>query len=612
MNSYNGKVLHVDLGLGRSWEEALTEPVLRAFIGGIGLGTYLLYQHCPAGVDPLSPDNPLILATSPFAGTAITTTAKYAVLAKSPLTGFIGDSLSSSHLALELKRTGYDALVLHGACPRWSVLVIVDGAVELVPADPFLGLDTWATELAVRAAVGGRVAAIGPAGERLVRFATISNDGRHAGRTGTGAVMGAKRLKAIAVRGTRPVRVADPAGLQRANQALIARARGPATAKYRQLGTAANLLAFDRVGVLPSYNYRQATFAGAEQLSGEELHRQHLAKIVGCASCTVRCEHLYRTLDAGPEAAVRLEYETLYALGPLLGIADPNAVIRAAQLCDRLGLDSISAGGTLAWAMECYERGLLTPADTGGIALRFGNAAAVPAMLTAIAQRAGLGDLLAEGSRRAAARLGGGSEAWAMHVKGLELPGYEPRGLKTLALGLAVSPRGACHNRSAAYEVDFSGHVDRFQAEVSRGQLAAAAEDLAAVLDSLVLCKFIRKCFDDLYAEAATLYRLVTGWAMEGAELRRAGERINNLKKLFNIREGWTRADDTLPPRCLTEPLADGPGAGERLTREELDLMITGYYAARGWTADGLIPPAKLHELALDTLVAAPVGARAR
>ncbi|HWP29109.1 MAG TPA: aldehyde ferredoxin oxidoreductase family protein [Chloroflexota bacterium] len=612
MNGYNGKVLHVDLGLGRSWEEALTEPVLRAFIGGIGLGTYLLYQHCPAGVDPLSPANPLILATSPFAGTAITTTAKYAVLAKSPLTGFIGDSLSSSHLALELKRTGYDALVLHGACPRWSVLVIVDGAVELVPADPFLGLDTWATELAVRAQVGGgRVAAIGPAGERLVRFATISNDGRHAGRTGTGAVMGAKRLKAIAVRGTRPVRVADPAGLQRANQALIARARGPATVKYRQLGTAANLLAFDRVGVLPSYNYRQATFAGAEQLSGEELHRQHLAKIVGCASCTVRCEHLYRTLDEGPEAAVRLEYETLYALGPLLGIADPNAVIRAAQLCDRLGLDSISAGGTLAWAMECYERGLLTPADTGGIALRFGNAAAVPAMLTAIAQRAGLGDLLAEGSRRAAARLGGGSEAWAMHVKGLELPGYEPRGLKTMALGLAVSPRGACHNRSAAYEVDFSGHVDRFQAEVSRGQLAAAAEDLAAVLDSLVLCKFIRKCFDDLYTEAATLYRLVTGWAMDGAELRRAGERINNLKKLFNIREGWTRADDTLPPRCLTEPLADGPGAGERLTQEELDLMIAGYYAARGWTADGLIPPEKLRELALDILLATPAGARA-
>ncbi|HZU05073.1 MAG TPA: aldehyde ferredoxin oxidoreductase family protein [Chloroflexota bacterium] len=612
MNGYNGKVLHVDLGLGRSWEEALTEPVLRAFIGGIGLGTYLLYQHCPAGVDPLSPANPLILATSPFAGTAITTTAKYAVLAKSPLTGFIGDSLSSSHLALELKRTGYDALVLHGACPRWSVLVIVDGAVELVPADPFLGLDTWATELAVRAQVGGgRVAAIGPAGEQLVRFATISNDGRHAGRTGTGAVMGAKRLKAIAVRGTRPVRVADPAGLQRANQALIARARGPATVKYRQLGTAANLLAFDRVGVLPSYNYRQATFAGAEQLSGEELHRQHLAKIVGCASCTVRCEHLYRTLDEGPEAAVRLEYETLYALGPLLGIADPNAVIRAAQLCDRLGLDSISAGGTLAWAMECYERGLLTPADTGGIALRFGNAAAVPAMLTAIAQRAGLGDLLAEGSRRAAARLGGGSEAWAMHVKGLELPGYEPRGLKTMALGLAVSPRGACHNRSAAYEVDFSGHVDRFQAEVSRGQLAAAAEDLAAVLDSLVLCKFIRKCFDDLYTEAATLYRLVTGWAMDGAELRRAGERINNLKKLFNIREGWTRADDTLPPRCLTEPLADGPGAGERLTQEELDLMIAGYYAARGWTADGLIPPEKLRELALDILLATPAGARA-
>jgi aldehyde:ferredoxin oxidoreductase len=605
MFGYNGQLLHVDLGTGAYTVEPLDEALLRAVIGGIGLGSALLLRYCPAGADPLGPDNPLIVATSPFAATAITTSAKYAVVTRSPLTGFIADSLSSSHLAIELKGTGYDALVLHGACPRWSVLVIDGGRVELRDAAHLLGLDTAAAEATVRRETGGRVAVIGPAGERLVRYATITNDGRHAGRGGAGAVMGAKRLKALAVRGGRPPAVADPAGLLAANRRLIERSLGPATLKYRQLGTPANLLAFDRLGVLPSRNFQQATFDGAEALSGEELHRAHLARVAGCASCTVGCEHLYRALDEDTPVATRLEYETLFALGPLLGIGDPNAVIRLARRCDALGLDSISAGATLAWAMESAARGLL---PDGEPAPRFGDAAAAERLLVAIAARAGLGDALAEGSRRAAGWLGQGSHAWAMHVKGLELPGYEPRGLKTLALGLAVAPRGACHNRSAAYEADFSGAVDRFAAAAGRGRLAADAEDQAAVLDSLILCKFIRRCFDDLYTEAAELYRLVTGWPMTAAELRLTGERITTLKKLFNLRQGWTRADDTLPPRCLEEPLADGPGAGERLTRAELDLMIAGYYAARGWTAEGLVPPAKLAALGLTAagLVATP------
>jgi len=249
--------------------------------------------------------------------------------------------------------------------------------------------------------------------------------------------------------------------------------------------------------------------------------------------------------------------------------------------------------------MESAARGLL---DSG---LRFGDAPGVLSALNAIAERSDLGDLLAEGSRRAAERLGSGSQSWAMHVKGLELPGYEPRGLKTMALGFAVTPRGACHNRSGSYEADFSGAVDRFHAEIERGHIAAESEDLAAVLDSLVLCKFVRKCFDDLYDEAAEMYSLVTGWDMTGAELRLAGERINNLKKLFNVRAGWSREDDTLPARCLDEPLADGPGTGERLTRDELDLMIGGYYAARGWTADGSILDEKLRKLGLDRFLIA-------
>jgi aldehyde:ferredoxin oxidoreductase len=604
MYGYHGRVLHVDLSDGRSWSEPLSPETLRQFVGGIGLGTYLLYRECPPGADPLGPDNPLIFVTSPFVDTAITTSAKYAVLAKSPLTGFIGDSLSGSHLAIALKRTGFDALVVHGRCPTWSTLLVEDGSIQIKDAEHLLGLGTWETEAALRAeGGGGRVAAIGPAGERLVRFATISNDGRHAGRTGTGAVMGAKRLKAIVLRdGHAATSIADPRRLKHANAALIERSLGPDTAKYRQLGTPANLLAFDRLGVLPTRNFQQGTFAHAEQLSGEALHGTHLAKVSACASCTIGCVHLYRTLDQVDEAMARVEYETLFALGPLLGVGDPNDVIRAAQACDHLGMDSISAGGTLAWAMECAERGLL---DTGATDLRFGSAEGIIGALQAIAARNGVGNLLAEGSRLAARQLGKGSEAWAMHVKGLELPGYEPRGLKTLALGFAVTPRGACHNRSSAYEMDFSGLVDRFEAERERGQMAAEAEDLACVLDSLVLCKFVRKCFDDLYEEAAALYRLVTDLPMTGTGLRRVGERISNLKKLFNIREGWTRADDTLPARCLEEPLPDGPGAGQRLSREDLDLMIAGYYAARGWTEDGLVPDQKIADLDLSTLVRA-------
>jgi aldehyde:ferredoxin oxidoreductase len=272
-------------------------------------------------------------------------------------------------------------------------------------------------------------------------------------------------------------------------------------------------------------------------------------------------------------------------------------------MCDELGMDTISSGVTIAWAMECFERGLLSTADTGGIELRFGNSEALLAVLHDIGHRQGIGDLLADGSRSAAARLGQGSQTWAMHVKGLEMPGYEPRSLKTMALGLAVTPRGACHNRSSAYEADFSAQVDRLTVDEKRGRIAADSEDFEAVLDSLIWCKFLRKAFHDFYAESAQVYSMITGWEMTPQGLKQAGERINNLKKLFNIREGWTRCDDTLPPRVLQEKLPSGVVAGVGLTREELDYMIGGYYLARGWTEDGLIPAAKLAELGLAGVV---------
>ncbi|MFI5266006.1 MAG: aldehyde ferredoxin oxidoreductase family protein [Chloroflexota bacterium] len=593
---YHGRLLMVDLSAGSSREEAIPPDVLRGFVGGTGLASYLLYRFAPAGVEPLSPANPLIFVNSPLVGTAVTTSSKYAVITKSPLTGFIGDSLSSSYLAVELKKTGYDAIVLTGAAPDWSYVEIGDAGVQFHDASSLLGLDAGETEQKIRAQRGDpylRVAAIGLAGENLVRYATISNDGRHAGRTGTGAVMGAKRLKALAVRGHTRTEVAQPRELQAVRKRLTERSLGHATEKYRTMGTTANLSVFNRLGALPSYNFRQSTFEMADLVSGEQLHEAHHERSVTCAACTIGCEHLFRF----GEKTSRMEYESLYALGPLCGISDLNVVLEAAALCDRYGMDTISSGATVAWAMESAQQGLIDAPN-----LRFGSGSALLGTLEAIAHRQGLGDLLAGGTLRAAQQVGGGSEDWAMQVKGLEMPGYEPRSLKTMALGLAVGSRGACHNRSTAYEADFSDEIDRLRADDRRGQIAADSEDRSAVIDSLILCKFVRRCFDDFYPEAEELYQLITGWDVN---LRQAGERITNLKKLFNVREGWRPADDTLPARVLTEPLPTGVASGTTLTAPELQDMIASYYAARGWTPEGAIPEGKLAELGLT----GPLGA---
>ena len=502
-------------------------------------------------------------------------------------------------------------MVITGRSPHPTLLSIDDGRVEFLDARDLLGLSTSETERQVKAKLGHRtrVASIGPAGEKLVRFASIANDGgRQAARTGPGAVMGSKNLKALAVRGTGEAPVYDPEALNVIGRDLTRRSLGPATEKYRTLGTMANVSVFNRLGTLPTHNFQRSTFDEAEQVSGEELVKSHHVKNAHCANCTIGCEHIMVTDDDGAPSRGRMEYESAFALGPLVGVGDANHVIRASHLCDELGMDTISAGATVAWAMECFDRGLLTAADTGGVELRFGNGEALLSTLRLISDREGIGDLLADGSRAASESVGRGSDAWAMHVKGLEMPGYEPRSLKTMALGLAVSTRGACHNRSSAYEADFSSRVDRLSVDDERGRIAMEGEDFSAVLDSLIWCKFLRKAFDDLYAESAAIYEHVTGWEMTPEQLRQAGERINNLKKLFNVREGWVRDDDTLPPRVLQEQLPTGMVQGIGLAKDDLDMMISSYYRARGWTADGLIPDSKLEELDLADVLSEPAA----
>jgi len=597
MYGFHGRFLHVDLSTGRiSWRE-LEESRLQNFLGGIGLGTSLLYEFAPAGVEPLSPANPLIFTSAPLVGTGLTTTAKYAVVTKSPLTSFIADSLSSSFFALELKRVGIDALVITGRASSPVYLFIEAEKAELRSAGELWHKSASEAETLIRAQHEDpaiRVAAIGLAGENCVRFATISNEGRHAGRGGVGAVMGSKNLKAIALRGHAQVAVADPRGVAAIAASLRERSLGTLTAKYREIGTVANLAVFNQLGALPTRNFQQATFEHAEAVSGESLTENSFSRKQGCASCTIRCERLFKSLSGDEQ---RLEYETLFALGPLCGVQDPEIVLQAARLCDHYGIDTISTGGTLAWAMECAEKGILPEVAEQG--LRFGQGEALLRMISLIAERSDLGAVLAEGSRRAAALTGDEAAHWAMHVKGLEMPGYEPRSLKTMALGLAVSPRGACHNRSGAYEADFSGSVDRLKGDAGRGALVKASEDFNATLDSLIVCKFLRKCFHDFYSESAELVERVTGWSYSDADLRRTGERISTLKKLFNIREGWQPADDWLPIRLLSEPIRDGVAQGVELSADELREMIESYYCARDWNENGFIPESKLRELGL-------------
>ena len=597
---YFGNALVVDVSDGSFEELELPVDVLRAYLGGVGLGTWLMHQLAPVGVDPLAPEAPLAFVFSPLVGTPLTTSAKFAVVAKSPLTGLLTDALASSHFAIAGKLTGHDAIVLRGACERPSALLVdVDGA-RLVDAEDLWGLSAQEAEDRLRERLGKawRVASIGPAGESQVRYATVSHDGRHAGRGGLGAVLGSKLIKAVAVRQGARVGLSDHAGVVASARALRERSFGPATAKYRELGTLANLLSFNEISTLPTRNFQEATFDGAEELAAENLAEARTVARDSCASCSIGCEHIYK--KAGGGAGVRVEYENVFALGPLCGVRDPDAVLAASGRCDELGLDTLSAGGTIAWAMECAERGLIDAPW-----LRFGDGDALLRALDEIGARRGLGDLLAEGSRIAAARIGPEAEAFAVHVKGLELPGYEPRTLQAMAVGLAVNARGADHNRSGAYEADLSGRHDRLDGGALHASAALDTEDRAAVMDSMILCKFLRGVFSEPWPEWAALLRGVTGWDVTGDELLESAKRIVLAKRMFNLREGWTRADDTLPPRLLTESLEMTSGRSATLTRATLERMIDAYYELRGLDPTGMPSDAALADLRLGEPLAA-------
>jgi aldehyde:ferredoxin oxidoreductase len=572
---YHGCYLRIDASRGSADRVPLAETTLRQYIGGSGLGVRLLLDEGGAATDALAPEAPLVFAFSPLVGSPLTTSAKFAVVSKSPLTDRINDSLASSGFAIAGKRCGCDAIVIVGRAAALSVLIVDDGRVRLEAVEDLRGATCQVTEATLKTRLGAdyQVASIGPAGEHAVRYATISHDGRHAGRGGSGAVLGSKNIKAIAVRGTQRCEWAHPRELTVYSKDLSKRSFGPATAKYRELGTATNLLTFNRLGALPTRNFQSGTFEGAADISPEQIRTTHTRTRASCAACTIGCEHIY---SIGNESGVRLEYESLFALGPLCGVSDADAVLRASKLCDELGLDTISVGGTIAFAMECVERGWLDEPW-----LKFGSGDAMLRAIELAGRREGLGNLLAEGSRRAAGTIGHGSIAIAPQVKGLEIPGYEPRALQTMALGFAVGSRGADHNRSGAYEVDFSDKVDRRHVTLDAVRYAIETEDKAALMDSLIICKFLRGVFEDFYSEAADMLQRVTGWNATGDELRETARRIVGAKRQFNLLAGWTVDEDTLPDRFLTTPLSSDPTAA--LSREHLGALVTEYHRQRGW-----------------------------
>jgi aldehyde:ferredoxin oxidoreductase len=605
---YAGKILYLNLTTGKNHTEKLNEETAKKYIGGLGLGMYLYLAKSKKGVDPFSPENPLVLSVGPLAATMFPTGgAGHVFVSKSPATGGIGESVSHGTFGTELKRAGYDAVVITGHAEKPVYLLIDDDSIELRDATKLWGKSPVEVEDAVKEEIGDfyvRVASIGVAGERLSKIACIINDRtRVAGRTGLGAVMGSKNLKAIAVRGTSDVSIFKPEDFFGLVKDFHERMKGPAAQKYRTSGSIENLELLNNISCVPTRNYNNSHFEKAENISSKVINQRFVVKIIGCNSCAMRCEHQVLIKDGAYKGTMtRIEYDSLWAFGPNCSVDKLNSIIKAIERCNYYGIDTQSAGGIVSFIMDCYEKGLLTQEKIDGIDATFGNASAMLAIIDKIGKREGyVGDVFADGVKAAADKLGGDAASLAQHVKGLEATGYDLRGLKTAALGVAVAFRGADHSRSGAFTVDLKGKVNRLKAENGRGQIVKDLEDQFNLLDSLIICKNAKGTFYKEFEEMVKIYNATTGLGITVQELELAGERIQALAKLINVREGLTRKDDTLPWKVMHQPVSDdGPTNGAVVTKDELTLMLDDYYKVRGYDKQGVPTKTKLQELGLD------------
>lgn len=588
-SAFGQRVIRVNLTTGSVTTEQIDPRIVRLFVGGRGLGAYLLYRDSRAGVDPLGPENQLIFATGPLCGTAAPGSSRYAVVTKSPLTGLYLMSISGGYFGGDLRRAGCDVLVLEGRAEKPSYLVVESGTVEVRDATRFWGMNTLHTQEFLSQELGSArvsVACIGPAGENQIPYASIMNERRSAGRGGAGAVMGSKNVKAIVARRGPAIQVIDPEGFRDAlRHAAVELRNNPNTGRrLPQYGTSTNVTSLNAVGILPIRNW-QKNSAGPEsgRISGETTRPRFVVKDMACAPpCPVRCGKLVLVREG--EYAGTLgdnpDYETLYAFGACCEVWDPEPIFAANALCDELGLDTISTGVSIAFAMECFERGLITTSDTGGVELRFGSHEVYGRLIRDIAYRRGFGALLARGTRKMAEDIGQGSDRFAMHVKGLELGGYDPRGATGMALVYACGPRGGCHH-AGGYTVQAElggGRYDRFSREGKAALVKATRDRRAGGSDSALMCNFVSSGMSD--ETFARMLAAVTGWDFLPGDIYLVGERISTVERLYNVREGLTPAMDTLPPRLLEESAPTGPAAGRKV---HLASLIEDFYKECGW-----------------------------
>jgi aldehyde:ferredoxin oxidoreductase len=609
---YNGKILHVHLNTHELNFEEPGEEFFKTYAGGSALGMYYVLNHTPTNADPLGPGNTLVLAVSVLTGTPISGQSRMTVTAKSPLSDAIGDSQVGGFFPAEMKFSGVDALVIHGRSETPVYLFVNNGKAELRPAEHLMGKVTGEVEALIKEELDDdkvQIVQVGPAGEAEVRFAAVIHMSNRAnGRTGIGAVMGSKNLKAVVVRGKQRPKVADKTALN--ELAKWGAKNFPESDIYGMglYGTAEVTYYQNEDGGLPTRNWSSGTFEGTQAIDGKTMAKTILKERDTCYACTVRCKrvvevgegpHLVNPLYGGPE------YETIATFGSYCGIDNLEAVAYANQLCNMYGMDTISCGATIAWAMDCFEKGLITTEDTGGIELRFGNAEAMLAVVELIGKREGFGDLLAEGSARAAAKIGRGTEELVVAVKKVELPAHMPQVKRSLGLIYAVNPFGADH-QSSEHDPSYESYPDRM-AQIgltdpqpsdnlndAKVRYALTTQHLYSALDSFNVCQFVFGPSWHLYGpnQLVEMINAVTGWGVDIQDVLEIGERRLNLLRVFNFREGFSMLDDALPPK-MYQPLTGGSSDGVHLTVEELEHAKEMYYHLAEWDPESGGPTRK-------------------
>jgi aldehyde:ferredoxin oxidoreductase len=609
---YTGKILRINLTDQTSREEAIPDELVRDYLGGAGFAIKCLYDEVKPDTPPLDKANKLIFAVGPLTASGAACASRMAVVAKSPLTGAVGMALAGGQFPAEMKMAGYDMIIIEGKAEKPTYVAIKDSQVRFRSADKVSGMLTTDTQLVIKDELGDqnfRIACIGPAGENLIPLACIVNERRAAGRKGLGAVMGSKNLKAIAVRGTKRPDVVDVEKFRKARQAMN-KAMKESPVLYPQFsksGTPMVVDATSAMGIYPIKNWSATGEIDMVKGLGDAAQARMIIHKVHCHDCPVGCSQI-KLVTSGPYAGYMSEgpeYETTYSMGSTLGIDYLPAVIAADRLCDEYGLDTMSAGVVIGFAMELYEKGILTQKDTDGLELKFGNHGILLEMLRKITYREGLGDILSQGTKKAAEIIGKGSEFYAMHIKGLELPAYDVRGAKAHGLNYATSYTGADHNRGYAFQEIFDipvpEKVDRLAIE-GKGRLTKWNQDIRSVTcDCAPMCAFLLDMAVPGVAcqNTADMVNAAAGTDFTPEDIEKIGERLNNLARLYNIGAGFTRKDDTFPKRLMTEAIKEGASKGQFISQADLDAMLDEYYQVRGWDKDGKPTAAKLKQLGL-------------